>query len=132
MSLAPHLCPEASLKTPVTTNGKKDDKIALGNTYRYAFTVKDNRTGSEDYEPMIKRLEHFGTVESLSRETVTKSGKPTKLHLHGTLACNDKLHYKSVGLPGYHTRFAVIYSAHWEEYSKKQEKHIDFSRNVFS
>lgn len=95
--------------------------------YSYAFTVKDNRTGSEEYEDFIDHLGNFGDISQLRMETFTKSGLPTKKHLHGILKTNDKLYFKATRKRGFHTHFKMIKDAGWASYIKKQDHIIDWS-----
>lgn len=117
------------------TGSDNDHSLLLTPTnrsYRYAFTVKDNRTGSQDYETAVERLKLFGTIHSLVLETEDKHGKPTKPHLHGILETNDKLYYKAVQVTGYRFYFVPIYSAHWQKYITKQTDRIDWTKCQFS
>ncbi len=100
--------------------------------YKYAFTVKDNRKDSEQYEQFLKHLKKFGKVTELRVESRTKSNNPTKSHLHGTLSTNDKLYYKSTRVEGFHTHFKVISNAGWSQYINKQDEHFDWGVNQFS
>ncbi len=106
-------------------------------TYTYAFTIRDNRKGSTDYKTILDHIQKYGKVLKLSTETTTTKGNQTKLHLHGTLGTNDKLYYRSCCLPGYHTHFQPVYSAHWDDYIEKQKVDLNktnpnFQVNLFS
>lgn len=100
--------------------------------YTYAFSVKDNRSGSEEYDKYINHLKKFGTIVQCLKEDRTKYGKPTKPHLHGTLVTNDKLYFKAAGLPGFHTHFKTVYNDNWTSYIHKNVDLIDWTQYQFS
>ncbi len=93
--------------------------------YQYAVTIRDNRTGSEDYETIIKFIEKFGKVSDLKVELTDKKGKATKRHIHGVLSTNDKLYYKKATLPGYRCYYRPIYSSGWIDYISKNRQVIE-------
>ncbi len=100
--------------------------------YEYAFTIRDNRTGSEDYDSFVAHLKKFGDVTHLRYETKSKTGQPVKRHLHGILKTNDKLYFKSTRMKGYHTHYKLIYNSNWEAYCNKQDTALLFSDYAFS
>lgn len=101
-------------------------------SYLYGFTIKDNRANSEEYDSALEHLRKFGTITACYAESRTKTGVPTKKHLHGTLGTMDKLYYKGVKLPGYMFFFRKHYSAHWEKYISKSVYEPDWNVYQFS
>lgn len=99
--------------------------------YSYAFTVKDNRKDSEEYDEFIDHLGNFGDIYDLRTENVTKTGVPTKKHLHGILKTNDRLYFKATRKVGFHTHFKLIKDDGWSTYIRKQDEMIDWASYQF-
>lgn len=93
----------------------------------YGFTYRFNgnyEPTKEQYDRILKNLRNRGTVIDYVYEDCDKSGKPTRLHIHGIIKFDKKNPYfKSLMWFGCKSHFELIYNRQgWEAYIKKNKK----------
>lgn len=97
-------------------------------TEYWALTLKYNKndlTSTElevFYEQYKQKLLHIKDVEIVSwvKEDQDRKGRPTKLHIHGTLSIKRGVYRKKLLEPGFHIKLKAITDiSTWNRYTKK-------------
>lgn len=125
---------EGTDKIPVSEANLENTKYSphrrMGTVYgkqQYAITIKINNIKDpveEDYHSYIvgNILPYCEGIE-YQFETIDKKGKPTKMHVHGTMYTNEPIVYKDYKLgDGVQVYMRKVYSCNWKSYCGKNVK----------
>lgn len=98
-------------------------KYTVGDNLLYGFTMRINSGTAEaiEYRKLIYQLEKAADVISWVFEDRTKSGRQTRLHVHGVCRLFSKrVRFGTLFRDGVHTRFENIYDEEgWNRYITK-------------
>lgn len=85
----------------------------------WAYTVKDNRSETTDYNIFFDRCTKFGIVVN---SKYAEYGKHNKLHYHGIMKIPKGFYRKKLMMPGLHLKLKEITDLEgWLEYIKKEQ-----------
>lgn len=107
--------------TPNEFHVKVDSKEALyGFTYRYNGNYEPTK---EQYDRILKMLRERGSVIDYVFEDRAKSGRPTRLHIHGIIKFNKKApRFSSLMWFGCKSKFELLYNVEgWRSYITKNQ-----------
>lgn len=89
----------------------------------FAYTVKDNRRETSDYNMFFDRCKQFG-CEILSKHS--EYGMTKKLHYHGVMKIPRGFYRKKLMIKGLHLYLEEVYDyGGWKEYCKKDHPTVD-------